>query len=325
MEPLLQVHNLTVGYGRDGARRLLAVRDMSFGIAPGEAVGLLGESGCGKTTLALSLLRLLPPSGRVLGGSIIFRGTDLLRLRERELQRVRGAGISMVYQEPGMALNPVLRVGAQVAEVLRAHEPLSRRHTRAEVKGLLAQVGFSEGSRIEEAYPHQLSGGQRQRVVIAQAIAGRPSLLVADEPTTALDAVIQMEILGLLKSLKERLQLALLLITHDPGVLAQLAERVMVMYAGRLVEEGPAQQVFQNPLHPYTRGLLQSGLMRRSGENRKQPLHTIGGEAPDLARLPWGCVFEPRCPDRMDVCRTREPEEYNPETSRRVCCMKYGH
>jgi peptide/nickel transport system ATP-binding protein len=324
MEPLLQVHNLTVGYGRDRTRWFAAVRNLSFGIAPGEAVGLLGESGCGKTTLGLSLLRLLPPSGRVACGSIIFRGRNLLELRERELERVRGAGISMVYQEPGMALNPVLRVGAQIADVLRAHEPLSRRRGRAEAKALLAQVGFTEESRIVDAYPHQLSGGQRQRVVIAQAIAGRPSLLIADEPTTALDAVIQMEILGLLKRLKEKLQLALLLITHNPGVLTQLAERVMVMYAGRLVEEGPAQQVFQNPLHPYTKGLLQSGLMRRADENRKQPLPTIGGEPPDPTRLAWGCVFEPRCGDRMDVCRTGEPEEFSPETSRRVCCFKYG-
>lgn len=325
MEPLLQVRDLAVCYILDHSRQLLALRGISFGIGPGEAVGLLGESGSGKTTLGLSLLRLLPPEGRVLRGSIIFRGANLLALRDRELERVRGAGISMVYQEPGMALNPVLCVGNQVAEVLRAHCSVSPQRVRAEAKALLAQVGFSKESRIEEAYPHQLSGGQQQRVVIAQAIACRPSLLIADEPTTALDTVIQMEILGLLKNLKERFQLALLLITHNPGVLAQVAERVMVMYAGRIVEEGPTRQVFQKPLHPYTAGLLQSGLMHRSDENRKQPLPSIAGEPPDLSSLPPGCAFEPRCPDRMDVCPICEPEECHPETSRRVSCFKYGH
>lgn len=325
MESLLQVRDLTVSYGSNSKRRILALRGANIDIAAGEAVGLLGESGCGKTTLALSLLRLLPPAGRVEQGTIIFRGSNLLALSERELQKTRGAAISTVFQEPNLALNPVIRVGEQVADVLRAHQPLSGQRAREEARALLGQVGLAEESRIDEAYPHQLSGGQRQRVVIAQAIACHPALIIADEPTTALDAVVQLEILALLKSLREKLQLALLLITHHPGVLAQAVDRVLVMYAGRIVEEGPTQQVFQNPLHPYTQGLMQSGLRGHLEGDHRKPLNSIPGEPPDLARLPAGCAFEPRCPGRMEVCRAREPEEFLPENSRRVACFKYGN
>ncbi len=325
MLPLLQVRDLAVGYQLDAQRRFTVVDNLSFDIAAGQAVGLLGESGCGKTTLGLSLLRLLPAGGCVVRGTVIFRGIDLLALGEREIQRIRGAGISMIYQEPGMALNPVVRVGNQIAEVLRAHKPLSLERSREGAKVLLTQVGFSADKHIEEAYPHQLSGGQKQRVVIAQAIACHPALIIADEPTTALDAVSQREILALLKSLQERLQLALLLISHDPGELEQVVDSILVMYAGRLVEEGPTQEVIQKPLHPYTRGLLQARPPSGLNEARKQLLAVIPGEPPNLADLPAGCAFEPRCPDGRSLCRTRKPEEFRSEISRRVACFNYAH
>jgi peptide/nickel transport system ATP-binding protein len=325
MQPLLQVRDLSVGYCSDGGRRSVAVDDLTFDIAAGEAVGLLGESGCGKTTLGLTLLGLLPTAGRVASGSVIFRETDLLTLKERELQKVRGAWISMVYQEPGMALNPVIRVDDQIAEVLRAHRPLSLARTKEEVKVLLKQVGFTADSGISEAYPHQLSGGQKQRVVIAQAIACHPALIIADEPTSALDAVTQIEILTLLKTLQAKLQMALLLISHDPGELEQVVDRVLVMYAGRLVEEGPINQVMRRPLHPYSRGLLQARMSSVPAENHKQLLPVIPGETPDLAGLPLGCAFEPRCPDGKNLCRIHRPQEFRPEASRRVACFNYAH
>ena len=257
-QSLLQVGDLTVGYRGQGGRHILAVDSVTFKLAAGEAVGLFGESGCGKTTLGLTLLGLLPPTASTRRGSAIFRGKDLLTLEERELQKVRGAAISMVYQEPGSALNPVLRVGEQIAEVIRAHRPLSRKRAQEETALLLAQVGFSKEMDIAPAYPHQLSGGQQQRVAIAQAIAARPALLIADEPTTALDRVTQLEILDLLTSFRTKLQLALLLITHDSDVLARTVDRVMVMRDGRIVEQGPTRDVVRNSENAYTQTLVNS-------------------------------------------------------------------
>ena len=324
MEALLQVRDLTVAYCPNKSQRITAVNNVSFDIAPGEAVGVLGESGCGKTTLALSLLRLLPQTGRTLRGSILFGGRNLLELEERELQKVRGAGISMVYQEPGMALNPVIKVGDQVAEVLLAHQKMTRQSARDAAKTLLAQVGLSVESGISNAYPHQLSGGQKQRVVIAQAIACRPPLIIADEPNTALDAVTQMDILALLKKLQTELGLALLFINHEPGPLAQLVDRILVMYAGRVVEEGTAEQVLWKPLHPYTQGLLQARPSFSTTE-RNRLLTVIPGNSPDLAQLPQGCPFEPRCSDRIDACRTFELAPLLPGRPGRVACLKYAN
>lgn len=324
MDALLQLRDLTVAYCLGKSEKITAVNNVSFDIAPGEAVGVLGESGCGKTTLALSLLRLLPHTGRTLRGSIVFGGTNLLELDERELQKVRGAKISMIYQEPGMALNPVIRVGDQVAEVILAHQKVSLRSARDAARILLGQVGLNAESGISDAYPHQLSGGQKQRVVIAQAIACNPLLVIADEPSTALDAVTQMEIFALLKRLQTELQLALLLINHEPGPLARLVDRILVMYAGRLVEEGTAQQVLQKPLHPYTRGLLQARpALSATGRNRLLPV--IPGSPPDLARLPQGCPFEPRCSDRIERCRTFELPPLPPERPGSVACLKYAN
>jgi oligopeptide/dipeptide ABC transporter ATP-binding protein len=317
------VRDLAVSYGLNDQERVAAIEGLGLDIAAGETVGLLGESGCGKTTLGLALLRLLPPGGRVVRGTAIFRGADLFALEEREIRRIRGAAISMVYQEPAMALNPVIPVGSQIAEVLRAHTPLSRSRAKEEARLLLEQVGFAVESRIEEAYPHQLSGGQKQRVVIAQAIACRPALIIADEPITALDFKTRAEILTLLKALQTSLQLALLLISHDPGDLEQIVDRILVMYAGRVVEEGSAQQVRQEPLHPYTRGLLQA---RPSGTRQNHSrLAVIPGEPPNLANLPAGCAFEARCPDAREICRMRRPEDFHPQASRRVACFNYAH
>lgn len=323
MESLLQVRDLTVCYSSRQEGLLTALSGVSFELAAGEAVGILGESGCGKTTLALALLGLLPRNATLQSGAIIFRGLNLLTLGERELQKIRGAGISLVHQEPGLALNPVLRVGNQVAEVLRAHKGLSAKRAREESKGLLAQVGFAADSRLDEAFPHQLSGGQRQRVVIAQAIACHPALIIADEPTTALDAAVQVEIITLLQSLQQKLNLALILITHDPAVLIPSVHRILVMYAGRVVEEGPARQVLEKPLHPYTQGLLQCGWAGLPRDSPVRPLACIPGAPPTLAALPAGCAFAPRCQERMDVCGIRPPGETYPEKARRVRCFKY--
>ena len=326
---MLQVRDLTVRYATEERLEITVVRGVNLEIAAGEALGLAGESGSGKSTLALSILRLLPKAGRIAAGSIVFRGRELLALSGRELQKVRGAEISMIFQEAGIALNPMMRVGDQVAEVIRAHRSWDRKRCQAEARAALEQVSPAEVPRIYDAYPHQLSGGQRQRVLIAQAIACLPALVIADEPTTALDAPVQGELLELLGELKRRLRIAFLLISHSPAVLAKLADRIAVMYAGRIAEEGPSERLLHNPLHPYTQGLLEclpkaSGPHSSSAGAQREHLLQILGDPPDLANLPPGCPFEPRCPDRREICRTREPQEVSPEPARRVRCFKYG-
>ncbi len=323
MDALLRVQDLTVSYRSAGRGSLLALHGVTFEVAPGEAIGILGESGCGKTTLALGLLNLLPSSARVLRGSVEFRGTNLLGLPERELQQLRGAHISMVHQEPRMALNPVIRVGEQIGDVFRAHQQISHARSLEEAKNLLVQMGFPADSRIWEAYPHQLSGGQQQRVAIAQAISCRPSLVIADEPTTALDSITQKEILALLRSLQEQFRLAVILVSHDPGLLANFVKRILVMYAGRVVEEGPAEQVLDQALHPYTQGLLRCRTVDLLRHHR-QPLPAIPGNPPDLANLPVGCSFEARCPDRMDICISCPPTQFPVGMNRKTACFKYA-
>ena len=324
--PLLRVRDLTVRLGVGSGVAVPAVEGASFDIAAGEAVGILGESGSGKTTTALALLRLLPPGGRIVRGSIQFAGLELLAADERELEKIRGAEISLIFQEPGVALHPVMRVGDQVSEVIHAHRNWNWKKCREAAASALAGIFPRDAARIFAAYPHQLSGGQRQRALIAQALACRPSLVIADEPTAALDTTTQAEILAWIKGLKQRLGIALLLITHNPALLVGLADRVLVMYAGRIVEEGPLERVYGTPLHPYTQALLRS-LPRCTSEGGpavKTKLHVIPGSPPDPIHLPPGCPFEPRCADRMAVCTTREPEEAWPEASRRVRCFKYG-
>jgi len=291
VQPLLRVDDLSVCYRSSDRRQFAALEGVTFDIAAGEAVGLLGESGCGKTTLGLALLGLLPAFADVTGGSAVFRGRNLLTLAERELRKVRGAGISLVHQEPGAALNPVLRIGEQVSEVLRAHSHLSCDQAREGAAALLAEVGLGQETRIENAYPHQLSGGQQQRVAIAQAIACRPALVIADEPTTALDSITQLEILNLLKSLREKLRLALLLITHDPAVLMRAVDRVLVMRSGCLVEQGAISDLTQKPRCAYTQELLNS---TPAGQQRKRHSRPIVPKV-DVAPI----VANPRTPQDL--------------------------
>jgi oligopeptide/dipeptide ABC transporter ATP-binding protein len=320
--PLLDVRDLRVSYAGEPAP-VAAVDGVSFAIAPGEVVCLLGESGSGKTTLALSLAGLAPDSARRVGGSIRWRGEELADLSERRLQAIRGAEIGFVFQEPGIALHPLMRVGDQIADVLRAHAPLPRARALSEAERLIAEVGLEEPARIGGAYPHELSGGQQQRVTIAQAIACRPALIVADEPTASLDTTTRAEILALLQDLNRRLGLALLLVTHDLATVATLGARSLVMYAGRVVEDAPFQRVARLPLHPYTQALL-ACRPRSADQAVDRRLPTIGGTPPDLARPLVGCAFEPRCPDRMAVCRERQPPPVEPEPMHVVRCFKHG-
>jgi len=303
---LLNVENLTTVFDtRAGA--VAAVDDVSFEIRAGETLGLVGESGSGKSVTALSIMRLVQPPGRIASGRIAFKGQDLLKLDERRMRAVRGAEISLIFQEPMTALNPVFTIGDQVAETLLVHGRVSRRDARAQAIQLLEAVRIPHAASRINDYPHQLSGGLRQRVLIAIALACRPALVVADEPTTALDVTIQAQILDLLRDLKKSFSLSLLLITHDLGVVAETADRVAVMYAGRIVETGPVRAIFRRPQHPYTRGLLAS----IPGGAPGQPLRAIEGTVPLLGKLPPGCAFNPRCPDRFDRCTTAPPPDYD--------------
>jgi oligopeptide/dipeptide ABC transporter ATP-binding protein len=301
----LTVRNLCVRFQLRG-RSFRAVDGVSLDVSAGETVAVVGESGCGKTTLALALLRLLSPGADIESGSIRLRDRELTGLSEKEMRGVRGKDVGMIFQEPLTALNPVYTVGEQIAEGLRLHEGLGRRAAWQRAIDTLAEVGVPDPARRASAYPHQLSGGQRQRAMIAAAIACRPALLLADEPTTALDVGVQGQILDLLRKIQAELGLAILLITHDLGVVAQMAQRVAVMYAGQVVEQADVQALFAEPLHPYTRGLL--GCLPRleappAGARR---LPVLEGTVPELWRLPAGCRFANRCPDVVERCRQEQ-------------------
>jgi len=284
-----------------------AVDDVSFTVAPGETLGLVGESGSGKSMTCLSILRLVPrPAARIVGGAVILDGEDLLEKSEREMQRIRGRRVAMILQDPMSSLNPVFSVGMQVREPLAGYHGLSGRALRSRAVDLLASVGISSPASRLAAFPHQLSGGMRQRVVGAMAIAAPPRLLIADEPTTSLDLTIQAQYLRLLEELQEHYRLAMIFVTHNLGIVAKMCDRVAVMYAGRIVEAGPVEEIFRAPLHPYTRALLES--VPRLGESAEW-LTAIEGQPPDLAALPRGCAFAPRCPRVMDRCRAEEPPE----------------
>jgi oligopeptide/dipeptide ABC transporter ATP-binding protein len=304
-EPLLRVCHLTTVFDTKRGP-VKAADDISFDIHPGETLGLVGESGSGKSVTALSIMRLLQSPGRVASGQILFKGRDLLTLDERDMRAIRGAEISLIFQEPMTALNPVFTIGDQIAETLLVHKRATRRAARAKAVELLEAVRIPDPAARIRDYPHQLSGGMRQRVLIAMALACRPSLVIADEPTTALDVTIQAQILELLRDMKRALNLSLLLITHDLGVVAETADRVAVMYAGRIVETGPVRAIFRTPQHPYTRGLLAS----IPGALPGQRLQAIEGSVPLLGALPSGCAFHPRCPDRFDRCPTAPPPDY---------------
>jgi oligopeptide/dipeptide ABC transporter ATP-binding protein len=326
---LLEVTGLCVQFPRDRAAMRVA-DSVSFRVAEGETLGLVGESGCGKSVTARALLRLVPPPGRIVSGRILFQGIDLLQLPEREMRRYRGRRIALVVQEPMIALNPVFTVGYQIAEGPIVHGMMKKKEALAEAARLMTLVKIPDPERRVRDYPHQMSGGMRQRVLIAMALASRPSLLVADEPTTALDVTLQAEILDLLKQLKGEFGLSLLLISHNLGVIAAAADRVAVMYAGRIVEVAPVRALFASPGHPYTAGLLRS--VPRFGEagagdnGRRRRLQAIDGNVPDLLHLPPGCAFHPRCPDVMPECRNHTPmlrPQAGLDGPRAVACFKY--
>jgi oligopeptide/dipeptide ABC transporter ATP-binding protein len=316
-EPLLQVRDLSIDLVRAKGPALPVVSEASFEIPRGAILGLFGESGCGKTTLALALPGLLAPERYRVRGSVRLRGREILALSERQLQRVRGAQIAFIFQDPLLALNPVLRVRTQFSEAMRA------RSTGAhDVDALLDLAGLPASARIRDAYPHQLSGGERQRVLIALALACRPALVIADEPFTALDGARVLELSALFVDLKQKLGISFLLIDHSPAVLARIADYALTMYAGRIVERGTPHQLTSNPLHPYTAGLMRS-LPRPTAGGEKR-LACIPGNPPGLAARPLGCAFAPRCGERTAQCDSRAPAEYLVEDGRAVRCFKYA-
>ena len=342
MAELLQVTNLTVGFpvrDRDSLATVNAVRDVSFAIAEGESLGLVGESGSGKSVTSLAIMRLLPPSA-VVRGSIRFGGQELTIASDEDVRQLRGRSMAMIFQEPMTALNPVMRVGDQVAEAVLAHNArshisqkkgdmghqadyasdrrVSKREAWERAVEALRTVAIPDPERRARDYPHQLSGGQRQRVMIAMAVVNRPRLLIADEPTTALDVTVQAQILELLAELRTNFGLAMLFISHDLAVVSKVADRVAVMYAGQIVETGNAQEVFQRPLHPYTRGLMNS--VPTLTTDRAQPLRTIEGTVPAAGKLPPGCAYEPRCDIRIAECAQNRPELIEKEPRHWVRC-----
>ncbi len=316
--PLLEVRDLRVSFFTPRGE-VRAVDRVSLTIDEGETFGLVGESGCGKTVTALSVLRLLDSNGRIVGGDMTFAGRRLLALSEEEMRALRGDQIAMIFQEPMTALNPVLTVGYQIGEVLEVHRGASRKEARAQAIEMLRLVEIPEPERRVDAYPHQLSGGMRQRVMIAMALICRPRLLIADEPTTALDVTIQAQILDLLGHLQERFGMAVLFVTHDLGVVAERARRVAVMYAGRIVEQAPTEELFRQPLHPYTRGLLRS--IPQPGARRRR-LEAIPGTVPDPLALPSGCRFRDRCSYAVERCARIDPMLAAVNEWHRVACIR---
>lgn len=301
-----------------------AVDEVDLAIASGQTLGLVGESGCGKSVTAHSIIGLIPdPPGKVVGGKILFEGTNLLELPEARMRKIRGNRISMVFQEPMTSLNPVYSVGNQVAEVIKLHQHLSRSETRNRVIEMFQLVGISEAEKCIACYPHQMSGGMRQRAMIAMALACSPTLMIADEPTTALDVTIQAQILALMNKLKEETGASILFITHDLGVIAEMAQHVAVMYAGKVMEYTDVKTLFAEPKHPYTVGLLQSIIVLGRGQ-RDQKLNAISGVVPSLLNLPSGCLFSDRCPDVFADCRTIEPHMYQVGKNHTARCLKYA-
>ncbi len=321
--PLLDVQGLTTTFNTPTGP-VAAVDEVSFSVDRAEVLGLVGESGCGKSVTSLSVMRLVvDPPGRIVGGRVLFDGEDLLTLPEKAMRRVRGNRISMIFQEPMTALNPVFTVGNQIAEGLRLHQGLSKRDAMEQAVELLSQVGIPSPELRVRDYPHQLSGGMRQRVMIAMAIGCRPDLLFADEPTTALDVTIQAQILALLAGLKERIGMGLVLISHDLGVIAEVADRVSVMYAGRVVESASTVELFAHAAHPYTRGLLAS-LPRGDGAGHGERLVAIPGVVPPLAELKPGCKFRDRCGDAFAACDGQEPPLISLSGDHQVRCYLHG-
>jgi oligopeptide/dipeptide ABC transporter ATP-binding protein len=322
MAELLQLKDLrTSFFTPEGEVR--AIDGVTFEIAEGKTLGLVGESGCGKSVTSLSIMRLIPsPPGRIVGGEILYRGRDLLKLKNEEMRKIRGNEISMIFQEPMTSLNPVFTVGNQIGEAIRLHQGLGKKETRRKTIDMLRLVKIADPESRVDAYPHQLSGGMRQRVMIAMALSCNPSLLIADEPTTALDVTIQAQILELMKELQQKIGMALLLITHDLGVVAEQADEVAIMYAGKIVERASAAAIFARPLHPYTVGLLNS--LPGAGLTKKRRLAAIPGMVPSPLNLPSGCRFRDRCPRAEAVCASVQPPLAENETNHLVACYFPG-
>ena len=318
MSELIDVKDLrTSFFTPEGEVR--AIDGVSFAVDEGKTLGLVGESGCGKSVTSLSIMRLIAsPPGKIVGGEVFYRGRDLLKLKNEEMRKIRGNEISMIFQEPMTSLNPVFTVGNQIGEAIRLHQGLGRKETRAKTIDMLRLVKIADPESRVDSYPHQLSGGMRQRVMIAMALSCNPSLLIADEPTTALDVTIQAQILELMKELQQKIGMALLLITHDLGVVAEQADYVAIMYAGKLVEKARAPAIFTRPLHPYTVGLLNS--LPGTGGAKKKRLAAIPGSVPGPLNLPSGCRFRDRCAKAAGVCAESEPELLEKEAGHWVAC-----
>jgi len=324
MEATLKIEELkTFFQTREGVAK--AVNGVSLGIEPGMILGVVGESGCGKSVTAFSVLRLVPHPGRIVSGRVLFQGRDLLRLPEKEMRRIRGDRISMIFQEPMISLNPAFTVGDQLTEALRLHRRIGRAEARAKVIGMLRQVEIPAPEKRIDDYPHHLSGGMRQRAMIAEALLLNPDLLLADEPTTALDVTIQAQVVEIMCRLARERGTAIMFITHNLGLVAESADRVAVMYAGKIVEEGGVRDIFENARHPYTRGLMRSlPLPGRRSDGRSHKLYEMPGVVPSLFDLPPGCAFHPRCPEREAGCHRSEPPWRRIGPGHRVSCWKEG-
>jgi oligopeptide/dipeptide ABC transporter ATP-binding protein len=315
-EPLLTIRELrTHFFTSQGIVR--AVDGIDLRVDREQTVGLVGESGCGKSTVAMTIMKLIPMPGKVISGSIVFNGKDLLKLSEDETRRLRGRELAMVFQDPMTYLNPVMKVGDQISECVVLHQETPKKDAKKEAIKLLEKVGIPSASRVVDYYPHQLSGGMRQRVLIAMALSGNPLLLIADEPTTALDVTVQAQILKLIEGLKEDYHSSLLLITHDLGIVASMCDKVYVMYAGKIVEQGDVLDLFENPKHPYTSALISCSL---SIDEYKKDLFAIGGTVPNLINPPSGCRFHPRCPEAKDICHIEEPQPVKIDGEHIVSC-----
>jgi oligopeptide/dipeptide ABC transporter ATP-binding protein len=319
VQPLLEVKDLRTSFFTD-AGEVRAVDGVSFAVEAGKLMGLVGESGSGKTASVLSVMRLLPESARVMGGAVLFEGRDMLMLSEPEMRAVRGAKIAMIFQEPMTSLNPVFTIGSQIGEAVRLHQHTARRETLERTIEALRLVGIADPERRVNDYPHQLSGGMRQRVMIAMALACEPKLLIADEPTTALDVTIQAQILDLIRELQVRLKLAVILVTHDLGIVAQYADDVTILYAARVMEQAPSAELFRNPLNPYTRGLLES--IPGADGHRHHRLRAIAGTIPNALHPPSGCRFHPRCPMVIDECSRVDPPLVAKASQHLVACIR---
>ena len=319
-QEVLRVEGLKTHFKtQDGSVK--AVDGIDFNVSQSRTLGIVGESGCGKSVTSLSIMRLLPRNGRSLAGRILLEGRDLLKLPEDEMRAIRGNDVSMIFQEPMTSLNPVFTCGEQVAEAIRQHKKVDDQEAKSRVVELFKLVGIPAAERRVKDYPHELSGGMRQRVMIAMALSCDPKLLIADEPTTALDVTIQAQILELLRSIQEQKRMAIMLITHDLGVIAEMAQEVVVMYAGKVVERGTAEQIFEKPLHPYTQGLLAS-IPGRGTKGKR--LNVIKGTVPHPFNLPPGCTFAPRCPHAFDRCPTAFPALMDQGDAHKAACFLYG-